>query len=313
MNRPPEGPLRRSARAKVNVRLRILGREDSGYHALETLFLRLELADDVEVAVGGEGIHLSVGGPAAEAVPTDGANLCWRAAQLFAAAAGLAPAVALRLEKRIPVGAGLGGGSADAAATLTALNELHGAPLPGSAVWELAGELGSDVPFALLDVPFALGWERGRRLLPLPPPPSRPALLLIPERGVATAEAYAWLDSGREPSGERAYALPPPGELASWETLAALAWNDFEEPVFRRLPELGAGKAALVAAGARLALLSGSGSALFAVFDDEERREAALRSLSLPYGFRLVATRTLGPAAPDGRRGPTPGPARRPG
>lgn len=297
------GSIRRSARAKVNLRLKVFGREEGGYHSLETLLLRLDLADSLSLTTEPGGIRLEVGGEERDGVPTAEANLCWRAAELFYAAAGNRPAVSIRLEKRIPPGSGLGGGSADAAGTLHGLNELHGCPLSSPALLEIASELGSDVPFCLSGAPFALGWERGRRLLPLAPPPPRPVLVIVPCFAIPTAEAYGWLGEERA-AGSRprdaATLLPPPGRLSDWTELARLAENDFEDPVFQRHPELAGGKIALVAAGARIGLLCGSGSAVFAVFDDERARAEAIDALSPSTEFRLIPTRTAGPDAPGG-------------
>lgn len=295
--------IRETARAKVNLRLRVLGREASGFHALETLFLRLELADEVELRPGGDGIRITVelegpigqheadrdlAGDATEPpdgddpdataarVPEGPENLCWRAAAAYYEAVGSEPAVEIRLEKRIPAGAGLGGGSADAAAVLRGLNRHHDGALARQRLAALAGELGSDVPFALADVPMALGWERGRRLLPLAAPPARPVLLVVPRLRVATPDAYRWLDEDRAAAADDAAGiLPPPEELATWDSLLSLAANDFEQPVFVRHPELAWWKEELLGEGADAAHLCGSGSALFGVFTTAEKRDAA--------------------------------------
>lgn len=268
---------RADAHAKVNLRLRIFPPDRSGYHPVETLLLRLDLADAVEVETGGDGVRLAVEweGPA-EPLPPGPENLAWRAAEAFCARAGLSADARVHLLKRIPPGAGLGGGSADAAAVLRALNAAHGGPLSRESLLEVAGELGSDVPFALLESPFALAWERGRRLLPLPPPPSRPGLVALPPFRVSTAAAYGWVDGDRDDgTGVAAGALPEPGRLADWRTLAELAENDFQDPVGRRHPVLATGLAALRHSGADLAILCGSGSALFAAFPEPEARDRA--------------------------------------
>lgn len=297
---PPPGESGAGARttlrahAKVNPRLRVLQREEAGYHALESLFARLDLHDLVTVERGGAGIELDVTGDRVAGVPDGRENLCWRAATAYGSAAGGAPPVRIALEKRIPAGSGLGGASADAAAVLRALERLSPRPLGERRLVRIAGELGSDVPFALLGVPMALGWERGRRLLPLQPPPVRPGLVALPPFGVSTRAAYGWVDDergdgasaaeGGDPAGAAgamgAAALPGPRRLVSWEILARLAVNDFESVVFARHPELGAARLALEAAGALVARLSGSGSALFGVFADARTREAAVGALA---------------------------------
>jgi 4-diphosphocytidyl-2-C-methyl-D-erythritol kinase len=178
---------------------------------------------------------------------------------------------------------------------LVALNRQLAQPIDAAALARLAGRLGSDVPFALCGSPMALGWERGRRLLPLEPPPSRPLLLAVPAEGVATAAAFGWLAEDREDGAEiEAEILPGPAALSRWESLERLARNDLEEPVFRRRPELRALRDALSDSGARLSLLCGSGSTVAAVFARDEERDAAAIALEGRIPARLLRARTLG-------------------
>lgn len=317
------------AHAKLNLRLRVFGRDESGYHGLETLFLRIDLADRVAVEPGGSGIEVTwagepraggsagvgpdragaAGGPS---VPAGPGNLAWKAVEAYARAAdGEEPRGAdlgIVLEKRIPAGAGLGGGSADAAAVLRGLDRLYGA-VSGRELVRAAGRLGSDVPFALQPADFALGWERGRRLLPLDPPPTRPGLLLIPPYAVSTPEAYRWLDAAREAGEDRTgraspadptALLPPAGEIGRWEHLERLAANDFEPVVFERHPGLADARDELRAAGAAVALLAGSGSAVFGLFAEEEARDRARGRLGEREGLAAVPFRTLGDGPRDG-------------
>lgn len=300
-----EGTAVREARAKANLRLRVLARERSGYHSIETILLRLALADRVELRSGGRGVRLEVTGPAADGVTDGPDNLAWIAAEEFFRSIAATPRLSIRVEKRVPAGAGLGGGSADAAAVLLGLNELNGKPLPPERLLEIAGEIGSDVPFALADMPVALAWGRGRRLLSLPPPEPRHAVVAVPEVRVATPEAYGWLDRDRGAAEEKpaegrpgsvgrepgAALLPGTEELAGWEGLLAVAANDFEPPVFRRHPELRRLKEGLEESGARPALLCGSGSALFGLFDSEGRRDEAAARLEEEGVPRVVRTR----------------------
>jgi len=169
-----------AAQAKINLRLRVLARETSGYHSIETVFLRLALADDVVVRVGDDvrGRTLDCGGAA---MPSDGlgaveTNLAYRAACAYGEATGWPDRFAIELTKHVPVGAGLGGGSADAGAVLRALEAMSPAPL-GRRLVELAPLLGADVGFMTIDSPMALAWGRGERLLPLPVLASRPVVL----------------------------------------------------------------------------------------------------------------------------------------
>ncbi len=255
------------AQAKVNLFLHILAREESGYHQIETLFCRVMLGDTVTVrttrgtwAIETEGADT---GPPAE-------NLASRAARLYAEERGWPAGCEIRIEKRIPVGGGLGGGSADAGAVLRALAALDpSAPTPAE-VLRLAGRLGADVPFLASREPLALGGGRGERLLALPPLPPRAVALLVPPFSVATKDAYAWLADIRATDAARntgaAVRLTSVTALAQWETLAPLMSNDFESVVATRHPEIAALTAALRAAPSTCAaLMSGSGSTVFAV------------------------------------------------
>jgi 4-diphosphocytidyl-2-C-methyl-D-erythritol kinase len=300
--------LRVAAPAKINLLLSVLAREAGGFHQIETVFCALKLADDVEVALEGDDISLTVlgddaeGTTAAAPAPDLGpvtANLAYRAAAAFFHAAGLPPRAQIRLVKRIPHGAGLGGGSSDASAVLGALNTLHGEPLDQGQLLEVGARLGSDVPFFLCGSPLALAWGRGGRLLPLPPLPPRPVLLAVPGVTVATAEAYADLAAGRDED----YAAPPAVHAvpASWADMAAAAVNDFEPVVFRRLPQLAALRDALEHVGARVARMTGTGSVVFGIFDGgddagaraAEAAAAARDTLSAAHaGIRWLLTGT---------------------
>lgn len=227
------------AQAKVNLFLRILAREASGWHQIETLFCRLALGDLVTVRDGGGGRSLDVAG---EALPPAGLgpverNLAWRAAVAFAEAARWPGGFAIEIDKRIPVGGGLGGGSADAGAVLRALNALAPSPLAAEALQVIAASLGADVPFLTQESsPLALGWGRGERLLPLPPLPSRPCRLFVFPFGVPTAEAYGWLATeGGVPPAAGTLSLDA---LGSWPAVEALLHNDFEVVVRPRYPAI---------------------------------------------------------------------------
>lgn len=289
-----------TAPAKLNLRLRVLGRRADGFHAIETLLVRLRLADTVELETDGEGIELRVETPASlGAVPSDETNLCWRAARLFYEAIDRPPAARIGLTKRIPAAAGLGGGSSDAAAVLVGLNRLLGTPLEPLALVGLAGRLGSDVPFFAAETPCALAWDRGQRVLPLAPPPARPVLIVAPDFGISAAEAYGWWseDAGSEEAAPEV--LPDPDRLASWTAVERLAANDLAGPVERRRPELAAARRALESAGATVALLCGSGSCVAGVFPTEADRDAARATLSagrdVDPGWPIISTWTEGP------------------
>lgn len=259
-----------AAQAKINLLLRVLAREQSGYHSLETIFLRLALADGITVRVGDgvRGRTLDCGGEAAPMAglgPVD-SNLAYRAACAYGEETGWPDAFAIELSKQIPVGAGLGGGSADAGAVLRALDALAPSPL-GARLPELGGRLGADVPFMTIDSPMALAWSRGDRLLPLRVLAKRPVVLLFPAFGVSTKDAYAWLAHDRGTYEPRATVLEPT-QLDTWDGIARIAANDFEPVVSRRHPAIAAYVESLRAAGALPAMMSGSGSAVFGVFAD---------------------------------------------
>jgi 4-diphosphocytidyl-2-C-methyl-D-erythritol kinase len=261
--------LTRSARliaqAKINPCLRVLAKEASGYHSIETVFLRLDLGDAVRVRIA-TGRSLDASGPA---MPSGGLgpvekNLAFRAAVAYADATGWPEGFGIEVDKHIPVGGGLGGGSADAGAVLRALDALSPRPL-GSRLVELATALGADVPFMTIESPMALAWGRGERLFPIRALDSRPVLLVVPGFSVATVDAYAWLSSDRGTYTPIASVLAPES-LATWESIAAVAENEFERAVAARHPVIAELVAELDAAGAILAMMSGSGSTVFGVF-----------------------------------------------
>ena len=284
------------AQAKVNLVLRVLAREATGYHQLETLFARIELADTVEVAVDTAAREVSCRG--ADVGPME-RNLAFRAAETFLAQTGWRTGFAITIDKHIPMGGGLGGGSADAGAVLRALNAMAPAPLDAAALATLALRLGADVPFLTGEAALALAWGRGECLLALPALPSRPVLLCLPPFGVETAAAFGWVAAARE---GRPLTAPAPlalPDLTTWAGVEALAANDFEPAVLARHPALAQCREALAGAGAALARMSGSGSTVFGVFVD-----AAPATLSgLPEGTRLVTSALAERVAPVERLG----------
>jgi 4-diphosphocytidyl-2-C-methyl-D-erythritol kinase len=254
------------ARAKINLRLRILAREESGYHQLETLFLLLDLADRVLVRRS-DARSLDVAGAHAGSVGPVERNLAWRAAVAYAEATSWRGGFAIELDKHIPVGGGLGGGSADAAAVLRALDALSPAPIGDARLLQIAASLGSDVPFLVTTHPYALAWGRGERLLPLLPPPARDVVLAVPEFGVNTAEAYRWLASSRSGASfpQTAAEVLDLASLSDWSRLAPLAVNDFESVVAARHPEIARLIDSLGNAGCEITRISGSGSTVFGI------------------------------------------------
>ena len=221
------------AHAKINLVLRILAREATGYYSIETVFQRLALHDVVRVDVGGHERTLSCSGPAMPSVGlgADEDNLAWRAASAYVAASAWDVGWRIGIDKHIPVGGGLGGGSADAAAVLRAMEAMSPSPLGESTLLSLAGTLGADVPFCVTGADLALAWGRGDRLFALPALPHMAVTLITCADGVNTAHAYAELTRQRARSahsdarGAHAYA---PNAFASWESVCRVATNDFE-------------------------------------------------------------------------------------
>jgi 4-diphosphocytidyl-2-C-methyl-D-erythritol kinase len=281
--------------AKLNLFLRVLAREEDGYHSLETLFCLLDLADRLVVVRREQpGATIEVTG-ADVGPPRD--NLALRAAQLVLEATGHRFGVHLELTKHIPVRAGLGGGSSDAAAALLAVNRLAGDAVPRHELLQFAARLGSDVPFLLSGAALALGWGRGERLMRLAPLPEAPVLLLAPPVQVSTAEAYRWVDHARHGLGRRGAVALEAGALASWGDIGRMAGNDFESPVFARHPEVRQAFEALVATRPTVCRMTGSGSTLFAIYRSDRDRDDAAMILGRKYGA-VTSARTLAAPAP---------------
>lgn len=241
------------APAKLNLSLRILGRREDGFHSLDTLMVRLPgLADEIEFSRA-QAFTFACSDPS---VPEDGSNLVVKAVRAWEAASGTTCRLGISLKKRIPHGAGLGGGSSDAATTLMGLNQLHGEPLDQKTLHSIAAELGSDIPF-FLTPGAARCTGRGEIIEPAPSPPALPVLLLKPGFGVATPDAYKrWRESMEIPG------ISYGPQRFSWGELV----NDLERPVFEKHRFLAEVKQWLLdrpeAAGA---MMSGSGSTMFAV------------------------------------------------
>jgi 4-diphosphocytidyl-2-C-methyl-D-erythritol kinase len=286
--------VRIAAHAKANLFLRVLAREASGFHTIETLFTLLGLADELVIERIERGIELEVGGT--DTGPTED-NLAYRAAALMLEATGGSFGVRIHLTKRIPVQAGLGGGSSDAAATLHGVNALAARALPRHEILQQAARLGSDVPFLASGAPFAIGWGRGERLFRLPAPPAMPALLLVPPSGVSTTQAYQQLDAARSQEQRRGAVLLDADAFTTWGGIGRLGGNDFEPVVFGRYPDLRVAFERLAETGPLTVRLSGSGSALIAVYRNEESRGAAQQRMAGGV-HRLIATMTRAQPAP---------------
>ncbi len=276
-----------TAPAKVNLLLRVLGKRPDGYHDIDTIFQAIDLADEVAVRLGGSGVRLDVAG--ADLGPVED-NLAFRAAERLIAEVGFDGGCDIHLVKRIPSGAGLGGGSSDGAAVLRCVAPLLGLAVGDARVARVAAELGSDVPFFLGASPLARGQGRGELLEPLEPLPAADFVLVSPPVHVATAGAYQAL------SRSRLGAAPPPTPATaplSWAEMARFASNDFQAMIAADHSEVGRAIHALEAAGASFALMSGSGSAVFGLFPDRTSAERVTADLTSRLGWACRAVRTL--------------------
>ena len=290
------------APAKVNLRLEVLAHEASGYHQIETVFQALTLADRIELTLRNDAeVTLDLGGVPPDVLGPPERNLAVRAAEAFRAALDAmdfqCPGVQIALEKEVPHGAGLGGGSSDAAAVLRGLNHLLNGPLSVSDMMRLGAELGSDVPFFVSGAVRALAWGRGDRILPLSPLHVREVLLVVPPEPILTEWAYGVFAAHRKSRGTpSALGVLHSSEAgAGWSEVESHARNDLEEALFPLRPDLIRVKAALEKAGARPALLSGSGSTVFGVFETEQVVAVAEAEIlkQIP-GVGTLRTRTRG-------------------
>ena len=273
------------APAKVNLILHVVGRRGNGYHLLETLMVPVSLSDEIDIRAavskgGRSNVTCRVSGPAK--VPGGPTNLASRAARRVLDELGVSARVALHLRKYVPAGAGLGGGSSDAAAVLAALPRLLGRRIRGDRLRAIAAELGADVPF-FLDCRPAWATGIGEILQPIASFPHLDLVVVVPRRRVETAWAYA-------------NALPPLAELTtrkrarsgaaglrpSAKSLSLRVSNDFEHGVAAAVPDVARLKQRLEALGARAAVMSGSGSAVVGVFASRAEAEKAAGGFRSP-------------------------------
>jgi 4-diphosphocytidyl-2-C-methyl-D-erythritol kinase len=277
------------AQAKINLWLKIGARDSSGYHEIRTIFQRVDLADEITVRVGGHDRAISCTGPRLPAVglgPPE-RNLAFRAAGAYAEITGWPRGLSIDIVKHIPVRGGLGGGSADAAAVLRSLDALAARPIGSARLLEIGRSLGADVPFLASDRVGTYAEGRGDQLGPSLSLPSLEVLLVIPDVGVSTADAYRWFD---EAGVTRSTPMPTDAEVKqvpSWDFVAGFSRNDFEPVVEQRLPQLAMYRRRLEEKGAKVARLSGSGSTVFGVF---EGRAPASEDLALDAD--VIPTRT---------------------
>jgi 4-diphosphocytidyl-2-C-methyl-D-erythritol kinase len=278
--------LEKKSFCKVNLLLNILGRRADGFHELETILHPVNLCDYLTLARTGQSVDLSC---SEAGLPADAQNLVHRAATAFLQAAKINEGVKIHLEKKIPLAAGLGGGSGNAATTLLALNELFGQPLAPATLAGLAATLGSDVPFFLQNQP-ALATGRGEIIQPLdffPALRGKAWLLIHPGFGVSTAWAYQALArfpaalNGRPGRAQQLISQLQAGQIPA---LGSGLYNSLEAPVLEKYPVLALYQEFLRANGALAALMSGSGSTTFAIVENVAAGESVVEKFKSRFG-----------------------------
>lgn len=280
-------------RAKLNLWLRVLERRPDGYHTIQTVICAVSLADDLRLRPAESGISLLCDDPA---VPSGDANLAVRAAKAYLEAAELKPGypfgVALELHKRIPMQAGMGGGSSDAAGVLAGLNAMLGAPVDDARLDAIAHSLGADVPFFLGPSGAALIEGIGGQGIPIAVPRFW-AAIVKPAFGVSTRWAYEHCAPCDSPGGvDQLLAALEAGDL---KRVGELMRNDLEPPVAQRHPEIAVVRRQLLEAGALGAMMTGSGSAVFGLAESREAAERLAASAAAPGRATFVAS-SIGPA-----------------
>ena len=274
-----------NAFAKINLSLRVKAKRADGFHEVQTILQALDLSDRLACAARRGPFQIVCSTPR---VPADRTNLVWRAAERLWDAAGRdgEPRDAvITLDKRIPMEAGLGGGSSDAAAALLALRQLWKLRVADEELFAIAARLGSDVPYFFVGG-TALGLGRGEEVYPLADLPRWWVVLVVPPFGVATADAYEWLDQlrARTPVGPETRYLPD-----TWLGKTVPLVNDLERPVSERHPVIGTLVERLTKLGAVMAAMSGSGSAVFGIFTTARAADQARRALQKTGAAATVA------------------------
>ena len=278
------------APAKINLFLKIINRRPDGYHEVISLMQKVELFDILELSREGETVRLSCPG---SDLPEDQDNLVYRAAQAFIAATGEKTGIRIYLEKKIPVAAGLGGGSSDAAAVLRGLNILLGAGLNLEDLARIARPLGADVPFFIQDYSAAIATGIGDRLEEFEPLKGLWLLLVNPGFGLSTKWVYENfpLTTGANPYILARVRKMQENPLEATPSLFIEFGNDLEVVSMGRFPEIGEIKNELKLAGAVVSLMSGSGPTVFGLFPGEEEARRSFLQLSKKYGENVFLVR----------------------
>lgn len=278
--------LEKRSPCKVNLLLNVLGQRADGFHELETVMHPVPVFDRLSFLRAGQAIELTCSEPG---LPTDSGNLVYRAAQAFLQTAKIKDGIRLYLEKNIPLAAGLGGGSGNAAVTLLGLNELFGSPLPPERLQDIASSLGSDVPFFLQSRP-ALATGRGEKIQPLEPFAAlRGAVLLLIHPGFGIAAAWAYRQLARFPAAVngtpgRAQKLISLLQRPDLKAAGQEFYNSLEAPALEKYPLLALFQEFLRSNGAAVTLMSGSGSSTFAVVESLAQAEGMAEKFKAKFG-----------------------------
>ncbi|MFH1753783.1 MAG: 4-(cytidine 5'-diphospho)-2-C-methyl-D-erythritol kinase [Candidatus Omnitrophota bacterium] len=255
------------APAKVNLFLSVLDRRPDGYHTIETLFEKIAIFDKIELRKSGGGIKIS---SEAVGLPLGGENIVYKAVELLEARCAKPLGVDISIEKSIPIGSGLGGGSSDAAAVLSGMNALYGLGLKAEELATLGAALGADVPFFAQDAVWAAGRERGDALETIESSMKLWHILICPQASILSKEAYEWIDGAEKRASGGVEKAVEAVRREDISLLGKALHNDLEGLSDERLPFLREAKAILMKSGAAGALISGSGPVLFGIFASEE-------------------------------------------
>ena len=278
--------------AKINWSLRVLGRRDDGYHEIDTVLQTVSLHDTITFEeTSDDVIRLWCDD---RSIPADENNLVWRAAAALRERYSVRRGARIRLEKRIPAEAGLGGGSSDAAATLLALAILWEIEMAADDLAKIAEGVGSDVPFFLYGG-TARATGRGSIVEPLEDSPQKHLIVIKPNASISTAKAYSTLNRAALTSSDsKPILFRSQASNSSASIDLNVLHNDFEPTVFQLEPEIERAKVALLKSGARAAMLSGSGSAVFGIFENQDAQERAIQAIELETGWRAFPCQTVG-------------------
>ena len=288
--------LEKLSPCKVNLILNILGKRADGFHELETVMQPVNVCDEMTFERSGASLQLTCNNPE---LPCDAKNLVHRAATAFFAAVNITDGVRIHLQKNLPLAGGIGGGSANAAVTFTALNELFSSPLSLGKLHELAATLGSDVPFFLYDKP-ALATGRGEKVRTLenfPALKGKAFFLVHPGFGISTPWSYqnlARFPKDQNGTAGRAEKLVTALRTDNWDAIRADLYNSLEAPAFDKFPILQLYKEFLCENGALVSLMSGSGSTTFAIMENLAAAEQLAEKFKSQFGNQgWIATVTI--------------------